>query len=351
MRNVSVVIPNWNGRELLSEFLPSVLTAINHYRDHYGNEVELLIIDDASTDGSQSWLASNYGHHPLVRVIELQQNMGFLRAVNKGFAEARYPIIFLLNNDVQVAPDAIAPLVSHFDNSQVFAVCSKAYRLGTDFLDGAGKLGLFKRGFWRVFVNYDILPTRLPEYPRPFYSFFGSGAYTAYDASKLAALGGFCELLAPIYWEDVEICYRAWKRGWDVEYEPHSVVHHLSSATMGKDGKRGLRVITERNRLLMTWINLHSRMWFCAHVGWLMLKLVIATLSLDRAYWQSFWQAITRIRAVGQARRKEIEASVRSDREVDAIFTDLAGRAWVSVMLNVKDYAQYVELRRKLEAG
>jgi len=351
MRSVSVVIPNWNGRELLAEFLPSVFAAIGEYRDQHGADIELLIVDDASTDGSPSWLASTYGQHPLLRVVELQQNGGFLRAVNKGFAEARYSIVFLLNNVVRVAPDAIAPLVSHFDDDQVFAVCSKAYRLGTDLLDGAGKLGLFERGFWRVFLNYDILPTRLPKAPPPFHSFFGSGGYTAYDAAKLAALCGFCELLAPIYWEDVEICYRAWKRGWTVEYEPESVVYHLSSATMGNARQRRIRLITERNRLLMTWINLHDRVWLATHLAWLGFKLLGAAVSLDRIYWQSFWQAVKQLRLVRQARRQEIEAAVRSDREVADIFTRLAENEWVSVMRNVKDYNQYLELRRELETN
>jgi GT2 family glycosyltransferase len=351
MRNVSVVIPNWNGRELMAEFLPSILAAIIAYRDQHGAEVELLIIDDASTDGSPSWLASTYGEHPFLRIIELQQNLGFLCAVNKGFAEARYGIVFLLNNDVRVAPDAIAPLVSHFDDQQVFAVCSKAYRLSGELLDGAGKLGLFERGFWRVFLNYDILPTRLPKEPPPFHAFFGSGGYTAYDAAKFGALRGFCELLAPNYWEDVEISYRAWKRGWTVEYEPASVVYHLSSATMGNARQRRIRLVTERNRLLMTWINLHDRAWLLAHLAWLGLKLLGATFSLDGLYWQSFWQALTRLRLVRQARRQEKAAAVRSDREIAAIFTRLAERDWVSVMRNVKDYEHYLKLRRELETN
>ncbi len=348
MQNVSVVMPNWNGLKLLPEFLPSVIAAVSNYRDQSGAEIELLIVDDASTDGSQVWLASNYDRHPFVRTIELEKNVGFVCAVNRGFNEARYPIVFLLNNDVLVEPNALSPLVSHFDDDQLFAVSSKAYRLGTDFLDGAGKLGLFKRGFWRVFLNYDILPTRLPE-TQPLYSFFGSGAYTAYDASKLSALGGFCELLAPFYWEDVEICYRAWKRGWTVEYEPNSVVHHLSSATLGTDREQKIRMITERNRLLMTWINLHDRIWLTAHFSQLMLKLLGATLSLDLVYWRSFWRALTQVRAVRRARRKEMECSVRSDREIAAIFKDLAGSEWVSVMRSVKDYPKYLERRRELE--
>ena len=351
MRSVSIIIPTWNGRELLAAFLPSVFAAMGEYRDRHGAEVELLVVDDASTDDSRSWLASAYGRHPLLRVIGLEQNVGFLRAVNAGFAAARYPVVFLLNNDVRVEPDAIAPLVGHFDDDRVFAVCSKAYRLDTDLLDGAGKLGLFERGFWRVFLNYDILPTRLPEAPPPFYSFFASGGYAAYDAAKLATLRGFCELLAPNYWEDVEVCYRAWKRGWTVVYEPASVVHHVSSATLGSARQRRVRLITERNRLLMTWINLHDRAWFAAHLAWLAGKLLGATVSLDFIYWQSFRQALRQIRPVRQARHREVEAAVRSDREVAAIFNNLAASEWVSVMRNVKDYAHYLELRRELEAN
>ena len=349
MRSVSVIIPTWNGRELLAEFLPSVFAAIGDYRDREGADVELLIVDDASTDGSNEWLAATFGEHAFLRVLRLPQNVGFLRAVNRGFAEARHSIIFLLNNDVRVAADAIAPLVAHFDDEQVFAVCSKAYRLGTDFLDGAGKLGLFERGFWRVFLNYDILPTRLPKTPPRLHSFFASGGYVAYDAAKLTALGGFCELLAPNYWEDVEVCYRAWKRGWTVEYEPASIVYHLSSATLGDARQRRVRLVTERNRLLMTWINLHDSSWFAAHLAWLGLKLIGAAVSLDWLYWQSFRQAFAERRRVRQARRQERAAAVRSDREVAAIFTELAEREWVSVLRNVKDYAQYLELKRELE--
>src|SRR2546423_12120809 len=192
MRSVSVIIPTWNGRELLAEFLPSVLAALAEYSERHSAAIELLVVDDASTDDTFDWLAATFGAPSGLRLVALPETLGFLRAVNRGFAEARHEIVFLLNNDVQVAPDAIAPLVSHFDDERVFAVCSKAYRLGMDFLDGAGKLGLFERGFWRVFLNYDILPTRLPQVAPPFYSFFASGGYVAYDAAKLAALGGFC---------------------------------------------------------------------------------------------------------------------------------------------------------------
>jgi GT2 family glycosyltransferase len=349
MRNVSIVIPNWNGRDLLPEFLPSVFAAAERYRARHAAEAEVIVVDDASTDGSALWLKEN--SHGRARIIEREQNGGFVGAVNTGFAAARHPVVFLLNNDVRVEEDAIAPLVKHFDDEEVFAVCAKAYRLGTGLLDGAGKLGLFERGFWRVFLNYDVLPTRLPEGRGPFYSFFGSGGYTAYDRAKFSELGGFCELLAPIYWEDVELSYRAWRRGWQVRYEPASVVHHKSSATMGKQAlRRPMKIVTERNRLLMTWVNLHDARWLASHLAWLALKLVGATLSLDRAYWQSFLQAAARLSAVRLERRRARQSARRTDRELAAVFKRLVANDWIEVIRSEADYRRYVELKRRLES-
>jgi GT2 family glycosyltransferase len=350
MRSVSIVIPNWNGRELLPDFLPSALEAAKQYRAATGAEVEVIVVDDASTDGSRDWLREIAS--PLLRVIEQAENGGFVRAVNAGFGAARYDVVYLLNNDVRVDEGALAPLVGHFDDPRVFAVSSKAYRLDTDLLDGAGKVGYFERGFWRVFLNYDILPTRLPGAAKAFDSFYGSGGYTAYDRKKLVKLGGFLPILAPIYWEDVDICYRAWKRGWSVHYEPASVVYHKSSATMGKpQHRRRMRVVTERNRLLMTWVNLHDRRWLASHILWLALKLAGATLTLDRAYWRSFLQAAGMLREVRRERERERGLAVRTDRDIDALFRGLVKQGWIDVIRGEQDYSRHVELRRKLARG
>src|SRR6185503_7856454 len=98
---VSIVIPNWNGRALLAEFLPSVIAAADHYRE----QTEIIIVDDASTDDSVAWLTKNYG--ATVRVVAREQNGGFARACNSGFQAASHPFVLLLNNDIKVEPEAI----------------------------------------------------------------------------------------------------------------------------------------------------------------------------------------------------------------------------------------------------
>lgn len=349
MRNVSVVVPNWNGQELLAEFLPSIIAAANQYRDQYGADVEIIVVDDGSTDNSVEWLRENYADGS-IQVISQKQNRGLIHTANTGVSSARHSIIFLLNNDVGVEPDAIAPLVRHFEDESVFAVSPRAYRVGGSFLDGGGKIGYFKRGFWHVYRNYDILPTRLPNKREPFDSFFACSGYAAYDLAKFRALGGFSELLEPMYWDDVEICYRAWKRGWKVHYEPASIVHHKSGATMGKKHLRqGMNVVSERNRLLMNWVNLHDKVWFASHAVWVALKLLSAVASLNGAFLKAFWQAVVRLPAVKQARKRERAASRTSDRYIAELFMGLTARPWIAVLRNIKEYPRYLELRRRLE--
>src|SRR5262245_14840801 len=166
MRDISIVIPTWNGRTLLSEYLPSVIAAANQYRNEHKQQVEIVVVDDGSSDDTAAWIAESFparppihessrenigeiaGDDPCIRLIRLERNSGFVSAANAGFASARFPVILLLNNDVRIERDAISMLAAHFDHAQVFAVCARAMRLGTDHLDGGGKLGLFQRGFW-----------------------------------------------------------------------------------------------------------------------------------------------------------------------------------------------------------
>lgn len=346
--SVSIVIPNWNGRGLLAEFLPSVISAAEHYRKESGCAVEVVIVDDASTDDSVAWLQETYSNK--VEIVRCLTNGGFSKAANSGFREAQYPIILLLNNDIKVEVDVIAPLVTHFKDQEVFAVGCKAYRLGTDLFDGAGKLGLFQKGHWRVFINYDVLPTLLTENNNHFYSFVASGGYVAFDAAKLHKLGGFCELLSPFYWEDVDICYRAWKRGWTVEYEPKSIVHHKTSSTIGKKFKsKEVEIIAERNRLLLHWINLHDPVWFLLHIFWLVMKLLGGAFSLKLVMWAAFFEALKRLPEVRRLRDREKRAAKCSDREIEKVFTELTASKWAVPIRNNQDYYQYVELKKRLE--
>jgi len=341
VKSVSIVIPNWNGRNLLAEYFGSVVSAAEKFRSH--SPVEIIVVDDGSTDDSCEWLRENYGTNELVRAVELEENVGFLRAVNSGFEAAAHDVVFLLNSDVQAEPSCIAPLVKHFeDDENVFAVCCRAGRINSERLDGGGKIGRFERGFWRVFLNYEVINDET-ETERT--SFYGSGGYTAYDRKKWKQLGGFQDLLSPNYWEDVEICYRAWKRGWKVIYEPAARVRHLGSASMKKKGGGEIKVVTERNRLLFIWINVHDAGMFASHIFWLTVKLAGAAISLKWSYLKAFRGAIAKLSKVKTLRSIEKNAALISDRGIGRIFQEIVHQPGMYVVDDENAELAFASLR------
>jgi hypothetical protein len=115
----SVVIPNWNGKDLLAKYLPSVIEACS--------DSEVMVVDNGSTDGSVEFLSEKF---PRVRVLALGRNLGFGGGSNAGFRAAKGDVVVLLNSDMRVEPDFLAPLLSAFTDDKVFAVsCQIFFRI------------------------------------------------------------------------------------------------------------------------------------------------------------------------------------------------------------------------------
>jgi GT2 family glycosyltransferase/glycosyltransferase involved in cell wall biosynthesis len=243
----SLVIPNWNGKDLLEKFLPSWIEAI---RNHPGSEI--IIVENGSTDGSAEWVRENY---PGVRLLALPRNLGFGGGSNAGFRAAKNDVVVLLNSDMRVQPDFLAPLLAGFTDESVFAVSCQIF-LG-DPAKRREETGL-TQGWWsegglRVSHREDAAVDQL------FPCFYGGGGSCAFDRRKFLELGGFDELLAPFYLEDTDLGYLAWKRGWKVLYQPASVVFHEHRGTIGKHFTTGyIDAILQKNFLLFTWKNIHG---------------------------------------------------------------------------------------------
>ncbi len=246
-RAASLVIPNWNGRDLLERFVPSWLSAI---AGHPGSEV--LIVDNGSTDGSADWLRA---HYPQVRVLALQKNLGFGGGSNAGFKAAKNDIVVLLNSDMRVESDFLAPLLEGFTDEKVFAVSCQIFlsdptkrREETGLTDG-----WWKDGALRVTHREDSKVNSL------FPCFYGGGGSTAFDRRKFLSLGGFDELLAPFYLEDTDIGFMGWKRGWKILYQPASVVYHEHRGTIGKKFSAAyIQSVLQKNYVLFAWKNIHG---------------------------------------------------------------------------------------------
>ncbi len=243
----SLVVPNWNGKDLLQRFLPSWLAAI---ANHPGSEV--VVVDNGSTDGSAAWIRQNY---PEVRLIALPENLGFGGGSNAGIEAAKNDIVVLLNSDMRVDPDFLPPLLAGFTDEKVFAVSCQIF-LG-DPAKRREETGL-THGLWRDGALW-VSHTEDRAVDRLFPCFYGGGGSCAFDRRKFLELGGFDPLLAPFYLEDTDLGFLAWKRGWKVLYQPASVVHHEHRGTIGKHFDAAyIRSILQKNFLLFCWKNIHE---------------------------------------------------------------------------------------------
>jgi O-antigen biosynthesis protein len=246
-RSASIVIPNWNGRDLLKKYLPSVLAAADRCP---GSEV--IVVDNGSTDGSAQYILEN---HPTVRVIALPENLGFGGGSNEGFAHAKRDIVVLLNSDMRVERDFLRPLLDAFGDEHTFAASCQIF-----FSDPAKlreETGLTE-GWWQqgsLRVRHRTDEAMRDPYP----CFYGGGGSCAFDRRKFLELGGFDSLLAPFYLEDTDLGYMAWKRGWKVLYQPASVVFHEHRGTIGRRFNDAyIQSVLKKNFVLFVWKNIHD---------------------------------------------------------------------------------------------
>lgn len=281
---VSVVIPTWNGREHLARNLPTVVEALADNPDH-----EILVIENASDDGSAEFLAREF---PSVRVVEMGSNLGFGRASNIGFSIARHDVVVLLNNDMRVEPDFLGPLLDGFRDARVFSVTGQIrFQDSAKLREETGlTMGRWQRGGFRLQHVADEAVNEL------FPTFYAGGGSSAYDRLKILELGGFDEIFAPFYMEDVDLSYMAWKRGWVNLYAPRSVLHHEHRGTIGKHFDKGyIDCVLQKNRLLFAWKNMHQWRRLIGHFAWVygeMWLSLVAGPSPGRASAWSFLRAL-----------------------------------------------------------
>lgn len=292
---VSVVIPNFNGEELLKKNLPSVLKA----KDNPLNEIiEVIVVDDGSVDESVFLIKNNF---PEVKLIKHKINRGFSASVNTGVRTAKGDLVVLMNTDVIPSQDFLVAVFSHFKDEKVFAVSlhEKGY---------AWARGIFKDGYIEIAPGEETIQAHL--------SFWVSGGSGVFRRSYWMKLGGMDEmLLSPFYWEDVDLCYRAMKRGWSLLWEPNAKVVHEHEATTSKIPQDYKRRIQERNQLILVWKNLTSTRLFRKHILGLVKRI-----SRHPGYLRIVIMALMKIRGVIKARAREIKEGEISDEAIFAKF-------------------------------
>lgn len=305
---ISIIIPNFNGKELLEKNLPSVIDAVSFY----GENCEIIVVDDGSNDGSCEFLKEEFKE---TKVISLKRNKGFSYACNQGAKISKGDILIFLNNDVKANENFISPLVECLSqNDDVFAVSPKIITPKRGVNSGL-IYAEFKRGFIREkhqdLSNIDINDTK----SKP--TLYTSGAVFACKKDIFLELNGFDEVYNPYFFEDFDICYRAWKRGWKIIHEPNSVVFHDEQQTIGKNKKKA-KMIYDRNRLIFHWENITDKDLRRQHFFYLGIKLLLSIIFCRWHYLKSFKDALKYIKQIKQDNIRQITRF--TDKEILKMF-------------------------------
>ncbi len=295
--NTSVVIPTFNGTELLQKNLPTVFAALKD-----GDEV--IIVDDASTDETIPWLSKNYslektqsavpdtdllvGRYKdiLLKILINRTNQRFASSCNRGVASAIHEFVILLNNDVCPRKDFREPLLAHFSDPLVFAVGCKEIATHEKNREYGRATAWFERGFYVHKRSEDQNGSDTA---------WASGGSSAFRTSMWKELGGFDRAYRPAYQEDIDLSYRARQRGWKILFEPSSVVYHNHESTNASVfGKQKMEVMSYKNAILFMWKNARG-IQLVLHFLWLPYHLIVTTARSKGRFLHGFLLAAAQV--------------------------------------------------------
>ncbi len=303
MNKITIVIPNYNGKEFLQKCLMSLDEEENREDTP---PFQVIVVDNGSTDGSVFILTELW---PQVEKILLPENTGFCHAVNLGIQAARTPYVILLNNDTVVEPGFVKALHDAMEReSRLFSVSARMLMWDRpELIDDAGDLycalgWAFARGKGRRASRYDA-PARV---------FSACGGAAIYRRSVFEEIGFFDENHFA-YLEDLDIGYRAGIYGYRNAYEPDARVHHFGSASTGsrynafktrRACANSVYVIYKNMPFLQLLINLPF-----LSVGFIVKFLFFLKKGMAGLYFQGFLDGV-RLACSPEGRRHKVPFSV-----------------------------------------
>src|SRR5690606_35839786 len=278
-RNVSIIIPNYNGADLLKQYLPYTFAAA----DHADVDYEVIVVDDASTDDSIAFVEA---HYPQVVLVKNATNRGFSLSCNEGMKVAQYDLLLFLNSDVKLSPDYFEHQWTYFEQEDTFGVMGRIMSMDQQRMEDTARYPNFM-GYRIKATSFFYSNDKEPSIPTTYLS----GANALVDAKKMKAMGGLDPIFSPFDAEDLDLALRAWRAGWKCFYEHQSVCYHqVSTTTKNHCTKDWVKEIYYRNRFLVHAIHLEGIsfwMWYL-HVLFLEVlpKLLIGKFWILRSYRQ-----------------------------------------------------------------
>jgi GT2 family glycosyltransferase len=275
MPSIAVVILNYNGKQLLSDLLPTVLA--------HSTTAEVIVADNASTDGSIALLKQDF---PTVRRIELNKNYGFAEGYNLALKQLQTDYYVLLNSDVAVTENWLQPLVAYMEQNPQTAACQPKLKNFNhrDYFEYAGACGGFIDQYGYPFCRGRILDTVEKDngqYDEIADIFWATGACFFVRTADFWEVGGL-DARFFAHMEEVDLCWRLKSRGKSIVCIPQSVVYHIGAKTLNADSPFKT-FLNFRNNLLMIYKNMPSaNMRWVLFVRWWLDILAVLHLLLQR---------------------------------------------------------------------
>lgn len=247
-KNIAVVILNWNGKNMMERFLPSVL--------QHTPQADIVVADNSSTDNSLEFLQE---HYPNVHRIVLDKNYGFAEGYNRALRQLDYPYYLLLNSDVEVTPDWLKVLYDYMEQHPEVAACQPKLRCqwSTKDFEYAGAAGGYVDMLGYPYCRgrlMDTVETDEGQYDEVASVLWATGAALMVRASDYWEAGGLDGRFFA-HQEEIDLCWRLRSRGRGVVCVPQSVVYHLGGGTLPKDNPHKT-FLNFRNNLLLLYKNL-----------------------------------------------------------------------------------------------
>ena len=248
---VAIVILNWNGRDWLEKFLPTVIK--------YSSEASIFVIDNYSTDNSVKFLTKTF---PDIKIIKNKENYGYSQGYNLGLEQIDSEYFVLLNSDIEVTKNWISPIISLMDEDQDISACQPKI---LDFdnkerFEYAGAAGGYIDKLGYPFCRGRILDTTeedTGQYNNTQEIFWATGACLFVRSSHFKLVNGLDEDFFA-HQEEIDLCWRLKNRGYKIMVVPDSIIYHVGGGTL-KASSPFKTYLNFRNNLYMLFKNLPNK--------------------------------------------------------------------------------------------
>jgi len=248
LKKIAVVVLNWNGVNLLEQFLPSIIA--------FSDEATIYVADNASNDTSISFIKENY---PIIKIIQNSENYGFANGYNIALQQVEEEYYALVNSDIEVTKNWLTPILSLFESEKEIAIIQPKildYK-NKEYFEYAGAAGGFIDKYGYPFCRGRIFETTEKDhhqYDDEKDIFWASGACFFIKKEVYRKLNGFDgDFFA--HQEEIDLCWRAFHLGYKTKYTSKSNVYHVGGATLN-EGNPKKTFLNFRNSLLMLVKNL-----------------------------------------------------------------------------------------------